>query len=220
MYLFIKRGVDIILSIVLLIMLSPILIPIIIAQKLSGEGEVFYKQERMGFKNSRFQIWKFATMLKNSPNMGNGDITLRNDSRVTPVGKYLRMTKINELPQIINLLEGNMTLVGPRPLMPAGFSRYEQRFQDQVYNMVPGITGIGSIVFRDEEKIMTDSEMTPHECYAKVILPYKGELELWYQKNASLYTDFMLVLLTACSILFPKADLASKLFPNLPKRNF
>ena len=104
MYKFLKRLFDIIVSLIALIILIPIFIPIIIILKFSAEGEVFYFQERYGIHNSKFQIWKFATMIKNSMNLGAGSITLQNDPRVTKIGSILRKTKINELPQIINIL--------------------------------------------------------------------------------------------------------------------
>ena len=102
MYSFFKRLLDILVSLITLIILLPVFIPIIIILRFSAEGEVFYFQERYGINNSRFQIWKFATMLKNSMNIGTGSITLQNDPRVTKIGSFLRKTKINELPQIIN----------------------------------------------------------------------------------------------------------------------
>ena len=113
-------------------------------------------------------IFKFATMMKNSPNIGSGDVTLRNDPRVTIIGKYLRESKLNEVPQLFNILIGDISIIGPRPLMREGFNRYSLKFQNSVYNVKPGLTGIGSIVFRDEEKIITDSNLTPHECYKKI----------------------------------------------------
>ena len=117
MYKHIKRFFDITFSLLAIILLSPILIPVIILLLLTGEHEVFYRQDRVGYKNKIFKIWKFATMLKNSPNMGDGDITKRGDPRITRVGKLLRQSKINELPQLINILTGDMSFVGPRPLM-------------------------------------------------------------------------------------------------------
>ena len=122
MYKFFKRLLDIIISLFSLIILLTIFIPIIIILRLSGEGEVFYFQERYGIHNSRFQIWKFATMLKNSMNIGTGSITLQSDPRVTKIGFFLRKTKINELPQIINILKGDISLVGPRPLVTKTFT--------------------------------------------------------------------------------------------------
>lgn len=212
---------DIIVSLVTLIILLPLFIPIIIALKLTAEGEVFYFQERIGLKNSRFQIWKFATMLKNSMNMGTGSITLQNDFRVTPIGKFLRKTKINELPQIINILKGDISLVGPRPLVTKTFSAYSSEVQEQIYNVKPGLTGIGSIIFRDEESIISAvKDEDPHEFYKRVIAPYKGDLEMWYQDHRSFFLDLQLIFMTAWVILFPKSRLYEKWFKDLPTRSF
>ncbi len=218
MYKLIKRLIDILISLITLIILLPLLIPIVIALKLTGEGEIFYLQKRVGYKNKYFDILKFATMLKNSPSMGTGSLTLRNDPRVTTVGKYLRITKINELPQVINVLKGNMTLVGPRPQMKVDFEAFPEYIQEVIYDAKPGITGIGSIIFRDEEEIISNSDLSPRECYVQIIAPYKGELELWYQKNASTYTDLMIIFLTAWAIVSPKSELHFKVFKDLPKR--
>jgi lipopolysaccharide/colanic/teichoic acid biosynthesis glycosyltransferase len=218
MYRFLKRGTDLLIATMALILLSPILIPSIIILLFTGEHEVFYFQKRLGYKNKTFNIWKFATMLKNSPNIGTGEITLRNDPRVTAFGKILRMTKINELPQIINVFKGDMSLVGPRPLMEVSFKLYPEEVQQKIYNSRPGMTGIGSLIFRDEEKIVSDAA-DPKEMYAK-IYPFKGALELWYQQHASLYTDFMIIFLTAWSIIFPSNKLVNKVFKDLPVRPF
>ncbi|HWR33069.1 MAG TPA: sugar transferase [Chitinophagaceae bacterium] len=220
MYKIIKRFFDIIFSLVAIIILLPIFIPIIILLLLTGEHEVFFRQDRVGYKNKIFRIWKFATMLKNSPNMGDGDITKRGDPRITAVGKFLRQSKLNELPQIINILTGDMSFVGPRPLMKVGFDRYSDEMKTKVYNVQPGLTGIGSILFRDEELIITNSKLPPHECYRTAILPYKGVLEVWYQQHRNFYTDFMILFLTAWYVLFPKSKLVYKVFPSLPKREF
>lgn len=218
MYKLIKRITDILIATIALIFLSPLLIPCIIILLFTGEHEVFYFQKRIGYKNRIFNIWKFATMMKNSPNMGTGEITLRNDPRVTKFGKILRITKVNELPQIINIFKGDMSIVGPRPLMEVSFKQYSDEVQQEIYNSKPGMTGIGSLIFRDEEKIVSDAP-DPKAMYTKIYL-YKGTLELWYQKNASLYTDFMIIFLTAWSILFPKNNLTGKVFKNLPPRSF
>ena len=121
MYLVVRRFVEFGLSLLALIILSPLLVPIMVILKLTGEYEVFFLQKRIGYKNKEFNIWKFATMMKNSPIMGSGEITLRDDPRVTPVGRVLRRTKLNELPQLINVLKGDMSIVGPRPLMRESF---------------------------------------------------------------------------------------------------
>lgn len=220
MYKHIKRFFDILFSLLALLLLSPVFIPIIILLLLTGEHEVFFRQERVGYKNRIFRIWKFATMLKNSPNMGHGDVTVRKDPRITAVGRFLRQSKINELPQLINILTGDMSFVGPRPLMKVGFDRYSAEMKGKVYNVIPGLTGIGSIVFRDEELIITRSQLPPHECYRDVILPYKGALEVWYQQHRNFYTDFMILFLTAWYVIFPESKLVFKVFPSLPRRSF
>ncbi|WP_160714426.1 sugar transferase [Chitinophaga solisilvae] len=216
MYNIIKRVFDFIAALTAIIILSPVLIPICIILKFTAEGEVFYFQRRIGYKNQYFDIWKFATMLKNSPNIGTGVITLRNDPRVTRIGKFLRMTKINELPQLINVVIGNMSVVGPRPLVQRTFDAYPQHIQQIVYNSKPGITGIGSIIFRDEEKLISQASMEPHEFYQKVIAPYKGALEEWYQEHKSILTDFKIIFLTIWVIIFPESDLPYKMFKTLP----
>ena len=218
MYKFLKRLIDLIIATIALIVLSPILIPSIMILLVTGEREVFYFQKRIGYKNRLFNIWKFATMVKNSPSIGTGEITLRNDPRVTKFGKVLRMTKVNELPQIFNVLNGDMSIVGPRPLMEVSFKLYPEEIQKVIYDCKPGMTGIGSLIFRDEEKIVSEAD-DPKAMYA-TIYPYKGALELWYQKHASLYTDFMIIFLTAWSILFPSNKLVYKIFTDLPHRPF
>ena len=221
MYNFFKRSLDVFVSLITLIILLPVFLPIIIILRFSAEGEVFYFQERIGFQNSKFKIWKFATMLKNSMNLGTGSITLQNDPRVTKVGSFLRKTKINELPQIINILKGDISLVGPRPLVARTFNAYNDEVQSKIYNVKPGLTGIGSIIFRDEESIISAVEdEDPHEFYRKVIAPYKAELEMWYQKHNSFILDLQLIFMTAWVIFFPKSRLYEKWFKDLPVRNF
>jgi len=219
MYTFIKRFFDIVFSLIVLILLSPFLIPIAILLRCSGEGYVFYYQKRIGYKNTYFNIIKFATMLKNSPNMGTGTITLRNDPRLLPMGKFLRKSKINELPQILNVLKGDMSLVGPRPLVDKTFNAYPEVLRNKVYESVPGITGIGSVVFRDEEALISAATIPPHEFYQLVIAPYKGELEMWYNRHKSFTVDVKILFLTVWAVIFPSNKLVDKFFPGLPKRN-
>jgi len=218
MYRIFKRFFDLLLAAVALVLLSPIFIPAIIILKLTGEHEVFYFQKRIGYRNKPFNIWKFATMLKNSPNMGTGEITLRNDPRVTRFGKFLRITKINELPQLMNVFMGDMSIVGPRPLMEVSFKLYSPEVQAVIYNSKPGITGIGSIMFRDEERILSEAA-DPKAKYAS-IYPYKAALEMWYQRHASLYTDAMIIFITAYSLIFPNNKLVYRVFKDLPVRDF
>ncbi len=213
-----KRILDIIAALVVLLILLPLFIPIAILLKCTGEGYIFYYQRRIGYKNKYFDIIKFATMLKNSPNMGTGTITLRNDPRLLPMGKFLRKTKINELPQIINVLKGDMSLVGPRPLVDRTFNAYPENLRYKVYDSKPGITGIGSVVFRDEESLISNSQMPPHEFYETVIAPYKGALEIWYNQHKNMWVDVKIIFLTIWVILSPESKLTYKLFKDLPKR--
>ena len=220
MYLFIKRLVDIVLTVIAILVLLPFMLPIAIILRFTGEGYVFYYQKRIGYKNSYFSIIKFATMLKNSPNIGTGSITLRNDPRLLPLGKFLRKTKINELPQILNVLKGDMTLVGPRPLVDRTFNAYPEDIRFKVYDSKPGITGVGSVFFRDEEAIISNSTLPPHEFYETVIAPYKGALEMWYNSHKNLYVDFMILFLTFWVIVFPESKLMYKIFKDLPEKSF
>jgi len=192
---------------------------------LTGDHTVFYFQERVGLKNSIFKIFKFTTMVSGAENMGTGDITVKNDPRVTAMGKFLRKTKINELPQILNILLGDMSLVGPRPLMPKGFQRYSKHYQERIYDVKPGLTGIGSIVFRDEESLLNSSSEDPQYIYEHIIMPHKGALEMWYQENRGFITDLKILINTAWVVLFPSSTLHRTFFSGLPSppdrmRNF
>ncbi len=223
MYLIFKRVCDILLSSVLLIILSPLLIPIMIALKLTGEGFIFYKQERVGFKNKKFAILKFATMLKDSPNMTGGVITTKKDPRITPMGGFLRKSKINELPQLFNIFLGDMSFVGPRPVMPISFNAYPSEVQSVIYDVKPGLTGIGSIIFRDEEELITSVKNKGEdtwEFYTNMIYPFKGELEKWYQTNFCFIVDLKIILITAFVIFSPSSNVVYESFKTLPKRSF
>ena len=215
---FFKRIFDILLALVALIILSPLLIPVCIGLLLTGEHYIFYFQKRIGYKNRHFDIWKFATMLKASPNLAGGLHTTKKDPRLMPMGGFLRKTKINELPQLINILIGDMSIIGPRPLVDKTFAPYPEHVKAVIYNVKPGLTGIGSIVFRDEEDLLSRTTMPLEEYYKVHISPYKGELEIWYQKNLSAYTDLMLVFLTAWAIVAPKNNLVYSVFRDLPER--
>lgn len=217
MYQFFKRLFDIVASGIALLVLSPLLLPIVIGLKLTGEGHVFYFQRRIGYKNRPFSIWKFATMLLDSPNMSGGYITTKGDPRITPMGGFLRKTKINELPQIINVLIGNMSVVGPRPLAQVTFDAYTDDLQVLIYNNKPGITGIGSIIFRDEERMISSIESDRLSFYREYIAPYKGSLELWYGDHASMLVDLKLIFLTIWVILFPASKLPYTLLKELPE---
>ena len=216
------RIIDVLLSILALLVLFPLFIPIVVILLLTGEHKVFYLQTRVGYKNKDFKIIKFATMLSNSSKMGTGSLTLKNDPRVLPFGSFLRKTKINELPQILNIIFGDLSIVGPRPQMKVDFLKYSEDVQRKIYNVRPGLTGIGSIIFRDEESLISvaSENENPHDFYKRIIAPYKGKLEMWYHLHRSVFLDSQLIFMTAWAIFFPETRLYEKWFKDLPKRNF
>lgn len=211
-----QRFFDIIFSGFALIVLSPFLIPVSIILRFSGEGEIFYVQQRVGKDGKMFGLLKFATMLKDSANIGTGTVTVKNDPRVLPLGKFLRKSKINELPQLLNIFLGDMSVIGPRPQTERCFLAFPQTSQDAIVQVKPGLSGIGSIVFRDEENILHNHEIDRLKFYDDVIAPYKGELEQWYVTHHSLYTYFMLIGLTVWVVMFSNSELYKKIFPDLP----
>ena len=220
MYKLIKRFFDIIFSLISLLILMPFFALVILILKFTGEGEVFYFQQRIGFRNQSFEIWKFATMIKNSPKLGSGSLTLRNDPRVLPFGKFLRKTKINELPQLINILIGDISFIGPRPQMKVDFEKYPKYIQENIYNSKPGLSGIGSIIFRDEEKLISDPLISdPHKYYKEIIAPYKGALEMWYQRKQSFQIDLKLIIVTLLAVLFSSFNWCNLFFKDLPSKN-
>lgn len=209
------RFFDILLSLLALFFLLPLFAPIVLILRFTGEREILYRQERVGREGKTFSLLKFATMLKNSPSIGAGEITLKNDSRVLPFGHFLRKTKINELPQLFNILLGDISIVGPRPMVPNTFKKYSPEAQLELNKMKPGLTGIGSIIFRDEEKFL-ELKSNPQEFYDDFIIPYKNELEIWFTKNSSLKTYFMIIFLTAWVIFFSSSRLPHILLIGLP----
>ena len=218
-YPFFKRVMDITLSGIAILILSPLLIPVMVILKCTGEHDIFYGQVRIGLNNKNFKIWKFATMLRDSPSMNGGLHTTQGDPRVLPFGKFLRKTKINEIPQLFNIFLGDMSIVGPRPLVDKTFAPYSDDVKARIYTVRPGLTGIGSIVFRDEESILTNSKLPPDVCYEKEIAPYKGALEMWYLENIGLWTDIKLIFATAWVVLFPKSTIVNKWFKRLPTKD-
>ena len=212
-----KRAFDIVAALLAIIVLSPLLLPIIIGLKLTGEGHVFYAQERVGRGGQRFKILKFATMLKNSPNMAGGDITVGRDPRVLPFGHFLRKTKINELPQLFNILAGGMSVIGPRPLTPRVAALFPPQHWQNIQDLRPGLSGLGSIAFRDEEKLLNAAD-DRERVYKELIVPYKMALEDWYARNQSLWVDLKLVAFTAVAVLNQKFDVSCA-FKNLPARS-
>lgn len=210
------RLLDILFSGVALVVLAPLLVPIAILLRFTGEGEVFFRQERVGKDGLHFGLLKFATMLKASPSIGSGLITLKDDPRVLPVGRFLRKTKINELPQLLNVLKGDMSLIGPRPQAPKHFDVFPSHVKTELIKVRPGLSGIGSIVFRDEEALLSRPGIDPVHMYNDVIAPYKGELELWFIRNQSVGLYFLLIFLTIWVMATGHSASVWRLLPELP----
>ena len=210
------RLLDVLISGSALLLLLPLLVLLVIVLRLSGEGEIFFVQQRVGRGGAYFGLYKFATMLKNSPSIGTGTVTLKDDPRVLPLGKILRKTKINELPQLLNVLFGDMSIIGPRPQTRRCFDAFPVRVQLEVTKVRPGLSGIGSIIFRDEERLLLASE-GPDRLYDEVIMPYKGLLEEWYVANQSVAIYFKLIWFTGWVVLFPQSQVIWRVFTTLPR---
>jgi lipopolysaccharide/colanic/teichoic acid biosynthesis glycosyltransferase len=207
-------------AILLLCILSPLIVLTSFFLLLLN-GNVIYAKPRIGFQSKFFTILKFVTMIPNSHNMTYGTMTIGNDPRITPIGRILRKLKIDELPQLWNVIKGDMSFIGPRPLDQSEFDCYDAEVKNKIYSVKPGITGIGSIIFRNEDKILSHPFISPSILYKELIAPYKGQLELWYLENQSFYVDFMLLLLTLVAIFIPNNGLVYKVFPSLPSiKNF
>jgi len=211
-----QRFLDIIFSFTAMVVLAPFSLPVIIILRFSGEREVFYIQQRVGYNGKEFGIFKFATMLKNSPNIGAGEITVRDDPRVLPFGKFLRKTKLNELPQLWNIFTGDMSVVGPRPMVPNTYANYPEAARQKLNTIRPGLTSIGSIIFRDEERYLIDQDH-PMEFYREHIIPYKSDLEIWFVENNSLRLYIKTIFVTAWVVIFPASRIADRAFNGIPK---
>lgn len=209
-----KRLIDITLSIILIIVLLPVWIPISLVLLLTGEHKVFFTQSRVGKNSQAFMILKHNTMKKNSENMKGGLYTTRKDPRVLPFGAFLRKTKIDEWPQLFHILSGKMSFVGPRPLVVN--NPYPESIQNEIYKIKPGVTGLGSIIFRDEEKLLSEAWLEPEEFYANHILPYKASLELWYQNNVTFWIDAKIIFCTVYTLFLPYNKMPFILFESIP----
>lgn len=212
-----KRLLDIILAGSGLLIFAPFGLVISLVLRMSGEGEVFYRQTRIGKGGKSFGLLKFATMLKNSPNIGSGNITVGNDPRVLPIGRFLRKSKLNEVPQLWNILIGDMSVVGPRPLTKDTYEMIPETIRDQIKDLTPGLTGAGSLIFRDEERYIAERPNDFREFYKEEIAPFKGKLEVWYKERKSLTLDMKIIFLTGWSVFFPMSNLANNWLKGLPK---
>ncbi len=211
------RLFDIIFSLIAMVILFPFMLPIMIALKLSGEHYVFYLQPRVGKGGRDFRVFKFATMLKDSPNLPGGVLTQKRDPRILPMGNFLRKTKINELPQLMNIFIGQMSFVGPRPQARRHYELYGPEVRQAIDLLRPGLTGIGSVVFRDEESMLDKVSGDRDHFHDTVIAPHKGELEVWYTRHQGLGSYFALVFLTALAVAKPSSDLYRRIFKDLPR---
>lgn len=212
-----QRVFDVIFAGLALLILVPLLVPVALLLRFTGEGEVFYVQERIGRGGKPFGLYKFATMLKNSPSLGTGTVTVKGDPRVLPVGRFLRKTKLNELPQLLNILKGDMSIIGPRPQTLRCFNAFPPKSQAEIIKVRPGLSGIGSIVFRDEEELMHASN-EPERFYDEVIMPYKGALEEWYVAHQGLRVYLAAIFVTAWIVIQPRSSMVWRAFPGLPRR--
>lgn len=211
-----QRCFDLLFSGVAVVILSPLFIVLAVVLKFSGEGEIFFFQERVGKNNTIIKLFKFATMLKNSENIGSGTVTLHNDPRILPLGGFLRKTKINELPQLLNILFGDMSIIGPRPQTQRCFESFPNDSKKVITTVRPGLSGVGSIVFRDEETLMGNQEGAD-EFYDDIIMPYKGLLEEWYVGNKSISVYFTLIAVTIWTVFFPQSQMLWRTYPSLPR---
>jgi len=205
--LFIKCFFDKIIAIIGLIITSPIFLVVGVILKLRGE-DIFYLQKRVGYSGQEFKVFKFTTMPKGSEKLGL--ITTTNDSRPTEFGRFLRKTKINEIPQLINVLIGNMSLIGPRPLIKSQISEcLTDREIKEYYRMRPGVTGMGSLYFHHEDKLLAEVE-DPHAYYNEVITPKKQHLEKVYTESWSLLLDLRIFVLTLKILFFDALGISEK----------
>lgn len=209
------RFFDILFSGIAIIILLPFMIPIMIGLKLTGEHDIFYKQERIGKGGKPFGVLKFATMLRNSPNMAGGVLTQKNDPRILPMGKFLRKTKINELPQLVNIFIGQMSVIGPRPQAKRHYDLYSAEVKSAIDTVAPGLSGLGSVAFRDEEDMLNAVTDRDH-FHDTIIAPYKGALEVWFVQHRSLTVYIKLIWLTVLAVLKPSSKSWRKAFKDLP----
>lgn len=209
------RFFDILFSGLAIIILLPFMIPIMIGLKLTGEHDIFYKQTRIGRGGKPFCVLKFATMMRNSENMPGGVLTQKNDPRILPMGKFLRKTKINELPQLINIFIGQMSVIGPRPQAKRHYDLYSDEVKAAIDTVAPGLSGLGSVAFRDEED-MLNAVADRDYFHDTVIAPYKGALEVWFVEHRSVGVYFKLIWLTVLAVLKPSSKAWRTFFKGLP----
>lgn len=188
-----KRSFDLLISAPFLLLLSPLFALVAVCIKLDSRGPVFFRQTRVGTCGRPFRIFKFRTMVADAEQRG-AQITASRDPRVTGCGSFLRSSKLDELPQLINVLLGEMTLVGPRPEVPRYVEMYTSE-QRSVLELIPGITDPASIRFRNEGRILADAGCA-EETYTQAIMPEKIRINLEYARTATIVTDIAVLLRT------------------------
>lgn len=202
--LIVKRIIDIVLSIIGIVVMAIPMIIISIAIKLNSKGPVLFRQERVGKDFKHFKINKFRTMVTDAEKKGM-QITVGKDSRITSVGNFLRKSKLDEFPQLFNVLFGEMSFVGPRPEVPKYVKLYDD-YQKNVLKVKPGITDLASIEYRDESTVLGQSE-DPEKAYIEEVLPTKLELNMKYIKKMSVFYDVYLIMKTLLRIVsFERID--------------
>ena len=193
----IKRTFDLLSSLVVLIILSPLLILISLLIIIDSKGSAFYSQKRVGIKGNHFNLLKFRTMNQNSDSKGL--LTIGKDSRITRIGHYLRKSKLDEIPQLINIIRGEMSVVGPRPETPNYVELYTQE-QLKVLKVRPGLTDYASLEFINESETLAKHEY-PEKAYIETIMPQKLSLNLQYIRDKSLLLDIKIIFKTLLRIL-------------------
>jgi lipopolysaccharide/colanic/teichoic acid biosynthesis glycosyltransferase len=192
-----KRIADIVISIVLLVVTAPLMLVAAISIVLTNDGPVLFRQVRVGLHGRKFEILKFRTMTHVGHASG---ITIGRDPRITRVGHVLRQTKIDELPQLLNVLKGDMSLVGPRPEVPEYYALYPETDREIISSFRPGITDRASIIYRNEADLLAKQD-DPAKYYREIILPHKVTIGLDYVRNQSLWRDFVILVDTLRAVL-------------------
>lgn len=198
-----KRSFDFVFSLICLVVSSPVFLLGAFLAKIQSRGSVFYKAKRVGKDGQSFIMYKFRTMVEKADQIGIG-LTIHNDNRVTPIGSFLRKTKIDELPNLINVIKGEMSLVGPRPESP-DYVKFYSETQKHVLQVKPGITGPSQIVNIDEEKKLK-SKTDPEQYYISELMPQKLELDLQYVATQSFISDIGWLIRTFWTFIFPTND--------------
>jgi len=195
-----KRIFDFLTSFLGLILVSPLLLIIAVLIKLDSPGPVFYRGERVGQHGKIFRIFKFRTMVPNAEKLG-GPSTAADDPRLTKFGKFLRRHKLDELPQLINILKGEMSLVGPRPEVPSEVALYDPETKEIILSVKPGLTDLATLENLHEEEVLKGAK-DPHEAYRRLIQPQKLRLAKEYVKKRSFWLDLKIILKTLKSAIF------------------